>query len=87
MLVLRRRSARELIRHPDSGGWIEWWDVAEEWGTSMPLAFVPNAASRTWATLERRGLIEYHSKHGELVRPRRTTAAEAFASIGKELSR
>lgn len=60
LAMLQRYSAREEASHPGSGGWVEYWEVADDWGRGMVLGFVPNAAMRTWAALERAGLVEDH---------------------------
>lgn len=67
--ILVAHSRSEKSRFPDSGGWVEIYDLFDAWGARMPLSLMLVTSSRVWRVLDRLGFVEDHEELSGVVRP------------------
>jgi len=67
---VRERDAERGGKHAADPGWIQFWEIAQECGSTVPLGLLPGSFSKTIDALVKRGLIEQDQRFGELFRVR-----------------
>jgi len=67
LAFLERVRQADIKRGVLSAGWIEFWDIAQECGSTVPLGLLPNSFSKTITALESRWLIERNGESFRIV--------------------